>query len=1418
MANTKKPEGLTVTRAGLKFTTKWKIRDKDYGDGQQFQYAVFTTQKKYESALNFIRQGFTITSGVTWHNVSVRSSSTSATVSLSAGSFFPTAKKPYLAGIIFRVRGNRKAYTEKEKYKDSKGRTKYRDVTVNPGWSAWAYKGFDITAPAAPKASVAWSEDYINRTTFSWDCGNETQGAPYTRCVYQTVTALDYNGKVENIPAWKSATNNNVTSRQDSTYRDEPNLADKNLTRAYRIKAVGPGGESAWRYARHPYGAPEQAVNVTCETTRNEAVGSYHLVIAWTAPNSVANPITKTTAEYLIAEPGGIVETEQGLFPTVPAQAQWTPFPATKDTNGANAFSFDLQETLGDDECLWVHVITTHDNHDTPSEAVLAAKGTLQKPTITNLETDASTHRAEITIQAGTSVPGAFHAIKYEPADGSSDPDAGKIIGIIPNGSTVAQIQCPAWTATPAFGVYAVLGEEESDYTRTDGVTIYTLNEVMTSAVESSGGNVPQAPENVRAAQIGTSDTIQVLWDVVWNEATGAEVSWADHADAWISTEQPQTFDVQNLRESVLNITGLELGKVWFIRVRLYQTNTGGTNVYGPYSDIIPVDLSTIPAVPDLQISDEDGIIPATGSTVASWVYVSEDGTRQKAATLAEVTYEDDEPVYTRLMGLTTQQRATLNAEALGWETGTQHEVAVQVTSESGNPSKWSAPVTITIADAISCDITQTSLEYDNVPINPETYTGNPITFDSGEQEKEVLSLNVELLPVQDLHGYDKPWGAGAGKNKSPVNLIENQAWASSNPQLLTALNSLPNGTYTVSAKSTLTSLTMPSATSWLTGFVFTNSYAAISARPTATSFAVGDVLYVNTSFVINDNNRGLFINAYVYGAGNDNVGTIGTATLSEIQIEQGNTKTDFAPYENNCPITGRTQTDVVDSNGTDTTTTTVTLPHTVYGADVDVTGGAGKETVNNIELTNNISCSLSSQTDDVAVFDAYFISNGWASHSSNPQAISNRFSTETPAGNAGRMVILNQHLYFVIAKSELSSVTQSGARAWLNDHPTQLCYELATPTDLQTTPTDVELLTGVNNISADGDMELTIADTIESGYYLKELPLTATVTGAGPGGQTSLRIERAESYELDGPDDKTRNGFEGAAAAEVQQAGENQIEVDLADLIGRLDDGARYRIRASVQDAAGQSAEAEPVEFTVLWNKQAGIPGGTAEIENGVAIITPEAPENANEGDTVDIYRLSADRPELIVRGGTFGTQYVDPYPTLNEFGGYRIVTVTEYGDYITEDNEMAWTDIRTNNDSLFQYIDFDGNQLELKYNAELSNTWTKQFTATRYLGGSIRGDWLEGTQQEANVNGIVLRDIDQDTYRTLRALGDFSGICHVRTTDGSNFTANINVQSGSTYNSPGHPESVTLTITRVDNPRADGMTLAEWQTQESE
>ena len=1062
MASTNKPTGLAIERKDLTFTLKWKIADKDYGNGQQMQYAVFTTQQIFKAALGILSSGQTsgetsiagtiwpsIANQVKWNDVSIGKTTTSKSISLSAGSYYPTSKKPYLQGLIFRVRGNRKQYTEKEKYKDKKGKTKYRDVKINPGWSAWSYASFDVKAPAPPKVWTTWDETYDNRSTLHWDCGaKEAKSAPWTRVVIETISKKNYNGEVNKMPGWKNATRTTSSSRASTTYHDESALDDNSLTRGWRVKSVGPAGDSDWRYTKHVFARPNAARNVTVETTRNDATNSYHFIISWDAPATTARPIDSTTAEWMIAEP------DTGLTP--PSSGQWNPFPVTKDTTATNRFSYDLQQTVGPDECLWIQVVTKHDNDEYYSEPVLAVIGRLKKPTISSIATDSGTHKATLTISDVSQVADAFHVITYEPEGGSDDPYAGKIIGVMNAGVTTLQVQCPTWTATPAFGVHAVVGSVDSSYTDDNSVKIYTVTEDMTSETSYTTGNVPKAPTNVAAEQLGTAATIRVTWQVPWDDATGAEVSWADHDDAWHSTEQPQTFDVENLKESLLHITGLELGKTWYVRVRLYKTNTSGTDIFGPYSDIIPVDLSTTPAVPDLQITDEDGIIAADGSTVATWVYVSSDGTRQASAVIAEVTEDSGgDYQYDPLVQVSTQQQAQLNAEDLGWLNGTQHMIAVQVTSESGKPSRWSEPVTITIADAITCSMT--------------------------------LGAN---------------------------------------------------------------------------------------------------------------------------------------------------------------------------------------------------------------------------------------------------------FTTDT-----------------------IDGISQN---------------------------------------------------------VLEALPVNLTITGAGTGGETTCIIERAESYDLDRPDERVYNAFQGAAVAQVEQPGDAAIEINLEDLLGRLDDGVHYTIKASVRDSAGQTAETSE-DFIVRWSKQAHIPGGTVTLEDGIAKITPTAPALANVDDTVDIYRLSADKPELLVHDGSFGTTYVDPYPTLNEFGGYRIVTVTAYGDYIDPDNHLAWTDIRADNESLEQYIDFNGNKLPLKFNANLSGSWTKQFTKTQYLGGSTQGDWLDGVAYEGQTDGIIIRDIEFDQYMTLRELARWSGICHVRTTDGGNYTANVNVSFSAEHGQPEHPLTATLTIVKVDNPRTDGQTLAEWETSES-
>jgi hypothetical protein len=51
-----------------------------------------------------------------------------------------------------------------------------------------------------------------------------------------------------------------------------------------------------------------------------------------------------------------------------------------------------------------------------------------------------------------------------------------------------------------------------------------------------------------------------------------------------------------------------------------------------------------------------------------------------------------------------------------------------------------------------------------------KTVTGNPITLTDGS-ETYADELVIDLEPIQDLHGYDKPWVGGAGKNILPITM-----------------------------------------------------------------------------------------------------------------------------------------------------------------------------------------------------------------------------------------------------------------------------------------------------------------------------------------------------------------------------------------------------------------------------------------------------------------------------------------------------------------------------------------------------------------------------------------------------------------------------------------------------------------------
>jgi hypothetical protein len=414
-------------------------------------------------------------------------------------------------------------------------------------------------------------------------------------------------------------------------------------------------------------------------------------------------------------------------------------------------------------------------------------------------------------------------------------------------------------------------------------------------------------------------------------------------------------------------------------------------------------------------------------------------------------------------------------------------------------------------------------------------------------------------------------------------------------------------------------------------------------------------------------------------------------------------------------------------------------------------------------------------------------------------EVVSNTYSVLAEVGGAQNVTL--DGMDWQSGESHLLAVrvtSESGKQSAWSD---AVAVTVAEPLEIAITSTSLDEQT----ITVDGESRTIMA--------LTEMPLSVTVTGADEGGTTRVVIERAEDYHIDRPDETTFNGFEGETIAIYSQTGESAITISNDDLIGHLDDGASYRLIATIQDGLGQSAEIAQ-DFEVHWTHQALTPTASVSMDNAnmVAQLTPTAPTGAANTDVCDIYRLSADRPELIYPDAAFGTTYVDPYPTLGEMGGYRFVLRTANGDYITAEDTLAWMDVSASLDAGANIIDFGTGRVLLEYNTDLSHNWSKDFKETKYLGGSIQGDWNPAVSRTGTINTVVTAD-NTETIEIMRRLATYAGICHVRTKDGSSYAADVQVSESYAQDNAHRIVSFNLSITRIDPDGYDGMTLAEWE-----
>lgn len=685
MAKTKKPTGLSIARSGSNFICKWKIGDSDYAQGQQFQFRYIPGS---------------------WGPLAIGTTTTQKTV---LAPTLPTG----ITGFAFRVRGNRKKYT--------KGSGK-KKKTINPSMSDWATCVFNLGIPPAPSVWAARVEGYRYSSNFSWSVANADAVShyPFLEIEYESMLVKECNetnGAKLNWSRSEYGWTAGVRSAASGTINIDDTskstvLSQASYTRWIRIRAHDPSHRNnGWRYARIVYAVP-YAPRIT-EATAKPQGNAMSVTVGWTVDANVAHPVSSSVIEYATEVPLA----NWGC----PSGASWTEVePAFTGGAGAKRGSFNVGASLDENECLFVRTKNLYDGQVNYSGAVIAAYGSLTDPSEVSVEVNQSTFRATVTAKNNSTVPNSHLAVTF-----STDKDPkGYIIGVIPHGQSSITVQAPNWSTANriTFSVQAFAGNYRTSK-RPDGADQADIWPVMRSKNSiSQGGEVPQFPRNITVNPTDVMGTIRIAWQWSWDKATGAQIAWSDHKDAWESTDEPTMYTVGNINASAWNISGLETGITWYIRMR-YIVETGDGITYGPWSNIQEIDLSSAPAIPVLVLSA--GVITENSSVTASWVYSTTDGSAQAFAEIAEFTLDGSTPVYTPLLQTRTAQYATIEPSSFGWQAGETHSLVVRVRSASGHLSDgWSDPVNLIIADPLTLTISETSLVEET--ITPEE--GDPYT------------------------------------------------------------------------------------------------------------------------------------------------------------------------------------------------------------------------------------------------------------------------------------------------------------------------------------------------------------------------------------------------------------------------------------------------------------------------------------------------------------------------------------------------------------------------------------------------------------------------------------------------------------------------------------------------------------------
>ena len=249
-----------------------------------------------------------------------------------------------------------------------------------------------------------------------------------------------------------------------------------------------------------------------------------------------------------------------------------------------------------------------------------------------------------------------------------------------------------------------------------------------------------------------------------------------------------------------------------------------------------------------------------------------------------------------------------------------------------------------------------------------KSVSGNPITLTDGSA-RNAEGLAVTCNPKQNLHGYDHPWAGGAGKNKLPMTVAGIKALNTSGTwtgntytvkgvsfQLLTdeagnitginVNDTARDGNSTLYLYRGDMSAMPPIIMSGCPSNGGNNTFCLTAQKSSPPYTIYGRDIGSGVSL------SGLASDTQIFIAVFENTSMTNNIFYPMLRLASVSDAT-FAPYSNECPITGYTEcvVEVKDEEETTQHTATITFGQTVYGGSVDFK--TGKVTVTHASIAS---------------------------------------------------------------------------------------------------------------------------------------------------------------------------------------------------------------------------------------------------------------------------------------------------------------------------------------------------------------------------------------------------------------------------------------------------------------------------------